>query len=167
MVQPTATQTGAVITPAVQVAALDSAGNTDPTFTGAVTLGIAPATGRPGAVLSGTKTVNAVLGVATFSNLSIDSAAANYRLTATAPGAGGATSATFAITSGTATHLVFTVEPSTTLSGHNIAPNVRVAAQDVLGNTDPTFVGNVTVAIGTNATRHSIALASSPVFQYP
>src|SRR5205807_1145139 len=96
----------------------------------------------------GTKIVAAVAGVATFSGLSIDKVGTGYTLTAT--GAGSATSGAFNITPGTATQLVFSVEPSSTAAGAAITPAVQVTAQDAQGNTATGFTGDVTVAIGTN-----------------
>src|SRR5205823_3675335 len=121
-VQPSTTTAGAVIAPAVQITAQDGNGNTATGFTGSITVAIGtnPGTGT----LSGTKTVAAVAGVATFSGLSIDKAGTGYTLTAT--GAGSTTSAAFNITAGTATQLVFSVQPSTTVAGAAIAPDVQV-----------------------------------------
>jgi len=48
--------------------------------------------------------------------------------------------------------LVFSVQPSTATAGNAITPPVQVVAQDTLGNTDATFVGTVTVALGANPT---------------
>src|SRR5205823_1840043 len=137
---------GAVITPAVQVTAQDAQGNTATGFTGNVTVAIGTNEGT--GALGGTLTHAAVGGVATFANLAIDKVGTGYTLTAT--GAGTATSAAFNITAGTATQLVFTVEPSTTAAGAVITPAVQVTAQDAQGNTATGFTGNVTVAIGTN-----------------
>jgi hypothetical protein len=148
--QPTATTAGAVITPAVQVAARDSLGNIVSGFTGSVTVAIAPGTGTPGASLTGTKTVVAVAGVATFSTLKVDSSGTGYRLTATAAGIAGTTSAAFTVTAGPATRLQFTMQPSTSMAGRTISPSVRLTAVDALGNSNSTFSGNVTVAIGHN-----------------
>src|SRR5436190_454107 len=79
------------LTPAVEVTAQDGNGNTATGFTGNITVAIStnPSTGT----LSGTKTVAAVAGVATFPGLSIDKAGTGYTLTAT--GAGSTTSAAF------------------------------------------------------------------------
>src|SRR5437667_3202278 len=92
-VQPSTTTAGAAITPAVEVTAQDASGNTASGFTGNITVAIGtnPSTGT----LSGTKTVAAVAGVATFSGLSIDKAGTGYTLTAT--GAGSTTSTAFNI----------------------------------------------------------------------
>src|SRR2546430_994606 len=51
---------------------------------------------------------------------------------------------------GTATQVVFSVEPSDAVAGAAIARAVQVAAQDAHGDTATEFTGNVTVAIGTN-----------------
>src|SRR5207237_5494476 len=91
---------------------------------GRVAIGTTPSAGT----LAGTKIVAATAGVATCSKLSIDKAGTGYTLTAT--GAGSATSAAFNITAGTATQLVFSVEPTTTAAGAAITPAVQVTAQD-------------------------------------
>src|SRR5207249_3734091 len=145
-VEPSTTAAGAPITPAVQVTAQDAQGNTATGFTGNVTVAIGtnPSTGT----LGGTLTHAAVDGVATFANLAIDKVGTGYTLTAT--GAGTATSAAFNITAGTATQLVFSVQPTSTAAGAAITPAVQVTAQDAQGNTATGFTGNVTVAIGTN-----------------
>src|SRR5207245_1302242 len=147
-VQPTSTAAGASITPAVQVTAEDGLGNTDPTFTGNVT--VALGANPSGGTLSGTATVAAVSGVATFPGLSIDKSGVGYTLTAAASGLAPGTSVTFNVTAGAATQLVFTVQPSNATAGLAITPAVRVTAQDALGNTATGFTGTVTVAIGTN-----------------
>src|SRR2546429_7714200 len=88
-VKSTITTAGAAITPAVEITAQDGSGNTATGFTGNITVAIG--TNPSSGTLSGTKTVAAVAGVATFAELSIDKAGAGYTLTAT--GAGSATSA--------------------------------------------------------------------------
>jgi hypothetical protein len=94
-VQPGGGLAGGVITPPVQVAVRDAFGNIATQFIEkvAVSLGTNPS----GATLSGTTEVNAVNGVATFSDLSIDKASAGYGLTASFGALAGATSAPFAI----------------------------------------------------------------------
>lgn len=148
--QPSNTAAGATITPAVKVTARDANGNTATSFTGNVTVAIG--TNPPGnGVLSGTTTVAAVAGVATFNNLSIDKAGNGYTLTATATGLTEATSATFNITPPPPqAQLAFTVQPSNTVAGETISPAVQVTAKDGNGNTVTSFTGNVTLTIGTN-----------------
>ncbi|PYP29442.1 MAG: hypothetical protein DMD55_01505, partial [Gemmatimonadetes bacterium] len=147
-VQPANTTAGATLTPAVQVAAQDAAGNTVPSFTGSVTLALG-GTNPAGGVLAGTTTVAAVNGVASFATLSVDKSG-DYWLAARATGLSGGTSSDFSVSPGAATHLTFTVQPGTTTAGHQIAPAVKVAAQDALGNVVPSFTGSVTVALGSN-----------------
>src|SRR5439155_940532 len=147
-IQPTTATAGAHLAPPVEVAALDAMSNTVPGFTGNVTVTIG--TNPAGGTVSGTTTVAAASGVATFSNLSIDKRGTGYTLSAAATPLTGATSAPFDIASSTATRLVFTVEPSTATAGAPITPALQITAQDASGNVVPDFTGNVTVAIGTN-----------------
>src|SRR5438093_105601 len=176
-VQPTNTMAGATITPAVEVTAQDAFGNTVPGFTGNVTAAITPGTGAPGATLSGTRTVAAVGGVATFSGLSIDktgtvTGGTGYTLSATATGLAGATSAPFDINPGAPTQLAFTIQPTTATAGAHLAPPVEVAALDAMSNTVPGFTGNVTVTIGTNPAGGTVSgtttvAAASAVATFP
>src|SRR5881397_846489 len=76
--------------PIVQVTAEDAAGRIGTGFTGNVTVAIGA---NPGSgTLSGTTTVAAVSGVATFSTLSVNKAGTGYTLTAGATGLTTATS---------------------------------------------------------------------------
>ena len=93
VVQPSDATAGDIITPTIQVVALDSLGQTDTSFNSNITVALSANPG--GAVLSGTKTVAAVNGVAAFGDLTVSKAANGYTLSATAPGLGTATSASF------------------------------------------------------------------------
>ncbi|MGH7521334.1 MAG: hypothetical protein ACREMI_08650 [Gemmatimonadales bacterium] len=79
----------------VQIVATDSLGSVAATFEGAVTVSLA--SNSTGAGLSGTTTVRASDGVATFTNLSVDRAG-TYTLRASASGAAAVTSDPFTIT---------------------------------------------------------------------
>src|SRR3989475_568008 len=160
-VQPSNATAGASIAPAVQVTAQDAQGNTATAFTATVTLAIG--TNPGGGTLSGTTAVAAAGGVATFPGLSINKAGVGYTLAATATGVTGATSAAFTVTPGAATQLAFTIEPTNTAAGASITPAVQVTAQDGLGNTDPTFTGNVTVALGANPSGGTLSGTASVV----
>jgi hypothetical protein len=95
-IQPSIAAAGTSIAPAVTVIVEDANGNTVTTSTAAVTIAIG---NNPGSgTLGGTTTVNAVGGVATFSNLSISNLGTGYTLTASSPGLTGATSRTFNVT---------------------------------------------------------------------
>ena len=147
-VQPTNAVAGATTAPAVQVAVQDAQGNAMTTATNSITVAIGtnPANGT----LSGTTTVNAIGGVATFSSLSVSSVGTGYTLTAAATGLTGATSNTFTVGAGPASKLVFIVQPSNTAAGAAITPVVQVAVQDAQGNTVTTATNSITVAVGTN-----------------
>ncbi|SRR6266705_3205420 len=95
-VQPSNANVREAILPAIQVTVRDSLGNPDSSFTAAVT--IAVASNPVGGNLSGTTSVTPFNGIALFGDLSIDKAGSGYTLRATAPGASGATSTSFTIT---------------------------------------------------------------------
>lgn len=106
--QPQGASPGVVLTtqPVVQVQSngvLDATDNST-----VITASIANGTGTSGAVLAGTTTVTAVAGVATFTDLSVDKAGANYQLRFTATGVPDITSGTFSIVTAGAT-----IPPST------------------------------------------------------
>ena len=86
---------GAPITPGWVIQARDGLGNVVPSFTGAIT--VALTNGPPTAVLGGTTTVNAVAGVATFADLTVNFGASSWVLAATSPGLAGVNSAAFSI----------------------------------------------------------------------
>ena len=83
-VQPASTTVGAAITPAVVVQVQDRCGNVVPGAAHGVTLALS--TNPSAGVLSGTRTVAAVNGAASFAGLSINKAGAGYVLRATAAG---------------------------------------------------------------------------------
>src|SRR5262245_49700156 len=143
LTDPTTATAGVSIAPAVSVLALDAAGKMTPGYKGNVTVAIS--TNPAGGTLSGTTTVSAVDGVATFTNLKINRAGVGYQLQATASGLTPVTTAPFDITPGAAAQLVFSVEPSPATAGAFLAP--QVTAQDALGNTATAFTGAVTMAI--------------------
>jgi alpha-tubulin suppressor-like RCC1 family protein len=94
-VQPTLAPAGVAITPAVRVSIRDAQGKTVTGANTRVTIGFAP--GSVGAALTGTTSVNAVAGVATFTDLGVDIKGTDYRLVATAPGSEQATSDPFSV----------------------------------------------------------------------
>jgi hypothetical protein len=146
--QPSNTVAGASITPAVTVAIQDANGNTVTTATDGVTISIGT---NPGSgTLTGTATVAAVNGVATFSDLSINKAGTGYTLSASASGLTGATSGTFDVTPGAAAKLAFTVQPSNVIASAAITPAVQVSILDAFDNLVTSATDNVTVAIGNN-----------------
>ena len=143
LVQPTLTAAGLPITPAIQVAIQDASGNTVTTATNGVTLAIAS---NPGAdTLSGTRTVAAVAGVATFSSISLSHASAGYTLVASATGLTSATSAAFSIAAGAATTLALVSGDS-----QNAAPGTLLSLPIVVRVTD---------AFGNGVSGHAVTFA--------
>jgi hypothetical protein len=145
-VQPTSAEAGAPIT--VEVTVQDTEGRTVTDYAGDVTLtlGANPA----GGALSGTLTVAAVAGVATFSEVSIAKAGTSYQLQAASGTIASALSAPFSITPAPGSQLAFTVQPTTQTAGVTISPAVEVTAVDQFGNTAIGFTDNVTVTLEPN-----------------
>jgi hypothetical protein len=118
--QPTTTQAGVVIWPAVRVVIQDADGLTVSHATDAVTLEIG--TNPGGGVLSGTATVNAVAGIARFDDLSIDQAGDRYTLAAASGGLSGAESLAFDILDSSARiDTVILSSTTLTIGGPNVA----------------------------------------------
>jgi uncharacterized repeat protein (TIGR01451 family) len=157
--EPTGAQAGAMITPAVTVRAANDLDATDTSFEGAVTIAIG--TNPGGGTLSGTTTVTAVDGVATFGDLAIDRAGSGYTLAATAGGLSSATSDPFDITPGVASRLAFDQQPTDTEAGEPVTPPVTVRVEDASGNLVTTFSGSVTIFIGTNPSAGSLKGATT------
>ncbi|HLL52693.1 MAG TPA: hemagglutinin, partial [Myxococcaceae bacterium] len=152
--QPSNTTAGAFISPAVQVAVRDAFGNLVTTATDTITLSLGANPG--GGTLSGSVTVNAVNGVATFSNLSLDKAGTGYTLVAASGSLAGATSAAFDVGPGVPNRLVLLDQPTSTVAGLPITPAVRVAIDDAFGNrTNAT--ANVTLALAANPSGGTLA----------
>jgi hypothetical protein len=156
VVDPAGASAGSAISPAVQVELRDSLGNRVPTATNDVTVAIGANPG--GGSLSGTRTVGASGGVATFTDLSIDRAGAGYTLTATASGLAGAASGAFPVT-GTGRVVAYVGDNQPGLVGYpvNVRPAVRVtdAGDTPLAGATVTFAvaaGGGSVSGGTAVT---------------
>ena len=149
-VQPTSVVSGASITPSIQVAVQDVGGVTNTGSTAAITLAIE--TNPGGSTLSGTVTVNAIAGVATFAGISLNRVATGYKLNATSGSLAKAVSNAFSVTAGAATKVGYLVPPANAVAGATIAPQVQVAIQDANSNTVTTSTANVTLAVGAGPT---------------
>lgn len=137
---PTSVTSGAAF--GVTATARDANGNVATGFTGNVTLSIA--TNPSAGTLSGTTTVAAANGVATFTGLSIDKAGVGYVLSAAATGVTSGSSASITVVAASAVSLAFTTQPVNTTAG--TAFTVAVAARDAQGNA-AAYAGDVTVSI--------------------
>src|SRR2546422_9808353 len=144
-VQPSNATAGVAISPPVPVAIQDASGKTMTNATERVTVALGS-----GGTLSGTTAVNAVNGVATFSDLSIQEARTEYTLTTSSGTLTGATSASFAIAPAAPARVAFTVQPSSTGVAQPITPAVQVAIQDAFANTGTNAPDAVTLTLATN-----------------
>ena len=143
---------GSVLDTQPIVRILDGDGNVVTTATSAVTAVITGGTGRYGATLQGATTVNAVAGVATFSNLRIDLAAAGYTLTFATSVLPAVASDPITVSADAPAKLLFTGQPGTGQPSGGIAgallrgqPSVFVA--DAYGNVIPGSAASVALAI--------------------
>jgi hypothetical protein len=156
--QPSSASAGTAISPAVTVVVEDTFGNTVTSDTSTVTLTLSHGTFASGAT---SVTASAVNGVATFSNLVVDTAG-NYTLAASDGGLSGATSGSFTVNPAAAAELAFFQQPSNASAGTPDAPAVTVAVEDAFGNTVTNDASMVTLTLshGTFANGATSATAS-------
>jgi alpha-tubulin suppressor-like RCC1 family protein len=147
-VQPSTTTAGQSLSPAVEVEIRDVSGILVTGARDLVTLAIG--TNPGGGTLAGTKTVAAVNGIASFSGLWIDKAAAGYTLAATSGSLTGATSGGFTINPGTPSKLAFGQQPTDAAGNTAFAPPVTVTIIDAYGNVATAATNAVTVTFGVN-----------------
>jgi hypothetical protein len=143
------TAAGDAISPAPTVAVRDAYGNLTHSSAG---VNVALTGGTSGATLSGTRTVAAVDGVATFGDLSVDLVGAGYQLAASSGGLTGATGAAFAVGPAAPHHLAFVQGPSDVLAGAAFSPAVSAQVLDRFGNVVTGFGGDVTLGLAVNPT---------------
>ncbi len=160
---PSSVTAGAVITPPIEVTVLDANGNTFSANGVSVTIAL---TANPGgAALSGTETVTAVNGIATFGDLSLDKSGAGYLFSASASGTTAATSTGFTVVSAPAFAMVITREPTsgTTTSAWSEQPVIEL--QDAFGNKAATSSAPITLAIsaGTGTPGAILSCSANPL----
>jgi hypothetical protein len=146
--QPSAATAGAVISPAVAVAARDANGDLVASYDTPV--GIAIRDNPSGGTLSGGGSVVPVGGVATFAGLSIDRPGSGYTLVASSGTLTVATSVPFNIAPAPATRLAFRQPPGETAAGGVISPPVTVGVEDANGNLVTSYSTPVAIAVGAN-----------------
>jgi uncharacterized repeat protein (TIGR03803 family) len=142
--QPSTVTAGVAISPAMTVDVEDRFGNIVTTDSSNVTLSVHTGPGT----LSGTVTAAASAGVATFSNVLIDTAG-TYSLTASdgilTPG----NSSTFTVNPAAATKLAYSVQPTDVATGAIISPAIVVDVEDTFGNIVTGNSSNVTLSVQT------------------
>ncbi|HLL53508.1 MAG TPA: hypothetical protein VK447_08185 [Myxococcaceae bacterium] len=137
---------GTLSTVTVQVR--DAFDNVATASTDPVTLDLTPGTG---ASLTGTTTVNAVAGVASFSDLGLTKAGTGYTLAAVSGTLTNATTASFDVTHAAAARLAFSGQPSNAEAGVSVSPAVAVTVEDAYANVVTNYAGDVTVELAFSA----------------
>ncbi len=129
----------------LQISAEDSYGNLATSFDGTIELALI---NNPGdATLSGPLTATATAGVANFhAYITTDIAASGYTLEATSTGLSPVTTGGITVVPSPATQLIVVTQPPSLLTP-GATFGLVVAAEDEYGNVDPSFTGNVTVAL--------------------
>jgi sugar lactone lactonase YvrE len=134
-VPPTSVTAGTAFGTTIQV---DYQGNLDTYYNGPVTLSLAA---NPGSdTLTGTTTVNAVGGIATFTNLVLDKASAGDSLQISSGVADSITTATFPVAPAAASQFAVTGFPATTAGSPQ---SLTVTALDAYGNVATDYAGTV------------------------
>ena len=130
-IQPSNTVAGVAID-TIEVQILDNSDNLVASANNTVTIAMDNNAG--GGTLSGSLSVNAVAGIARFTDVSIDRIGVGYTLRVSATGLSDTVSSAFDITAGEAAQLAFNVDPTTTVAGEFITPSIVVEVQDTLDN---------------------------------
>jgi hypothetical protein len=136
--QPTEVEVNGAISLAITVKVEDAAGDVVVGDNSTVTLSVGSGPGS----LGGTVTAQAVNGVATFNNVSLN-AAGSYTLNASDGSLSGATSNSFNVDAG---RLVFTQQPGSSVAGE-VTPAFEVAVENGSGNVITSDNSTVTVAV--------------------
>jgi hypothetical protein len=123
----------------------DQAGTVLATDVSSVTISVASG---PSSMITGTATIAAVKGVATFSNLQLTKSG-SYTLKAADGLDTPATSSAVKVTPAAAAQLAFTKQPAPVKVGVAIAPAVTVAVEDAFGNIVTTDHSNIVISIAT------------------
>jgi hypothetical protein len=151
--QPTTVTAGSVMSSPITVQVLDSSGNVVQTDDSFVTLSVA--SGPSGATLGGVTTVNAIDGVATFSDVTV-STAGTIILAASDGSLTPANSSSFSVNPvvvvpppPTSSKVVFAQQPVGTIAGTPIASSVVVQLEDSAGAVVTTDDSAVTLSIAT------------------
>ena len=131
------------------VEAEDSSGNLLSSFNGTVTVALASNPG--GATLGGTLTATASGGMATFSGLTLDTAASGYTLDVSASGLGAGVTSAITVTPAAATRVVITQQPPASVTA-GTGFSLEAAIEDAYGNVETSASNAVSVALASNPT---------------
>jgi alpha-tubulin suppressor-like RCC1 family protein len=146
-IQPTNSVAGDPLSPAVQVEIRDANDNLVTSARDEITIAFGNNAGA--GTLTGTKKVNAINGIASFSGLWINKMGPGYTLAATAAGLTAATSGAFTISPAAPAKLAFGVQPSNVQGNAAINPAVTVTIADQFDN-QTTATSSVTLSLFDN-----------------
>lgn len=145
--QPSGAAAGSAFTTQPVIRITDSSGNTVTTSAVNVVASIASGTGT----LSGTTTITAVNGVATYTNLVLSGSTGNFTLAFTPTSLTAATSSSFALGVGAVSKAMITAQPSGAVNGVALTSQPVVRITDSSENTVTTSTVNVVVSIGSGS----------------
>jgi Chitobiase/beta-hexosaminidase C-terminal domain len=157
--QPSSTPEGSAISPAPAVSMIDSNGNRVAGAQNPIKLSISP-----GGALSGSTTVPAVQGVATFSNLAILTPGSGFTLTASSPGLVSSTSAPFRVISSSNANslgISFSLPGSSINVGSTMRGSVTLGAPAGAGGVNVTLVSSASKDVGISPSLLTIAAGQS------
>ena len=132
--QPTTTTAGNAISPAPTVQVEDTFGNAVADNGATVTMSVN--SGPGGFTGSTTSTTTNAGGLATFSNLVLNTSG-SYTIKATSSGLGNVNSNSFTVNPATAVKVAFVQQPTATTAGSAISPSPTVQVEDTFGNAVP------------------------------
>ncbi len=141
--QPSGAANGVALTTQPVIRVTDSSGNTVTSSSIEVVASIASGSGT----LSGTTTVAAVNGVASFTDLLLSGTAGNFTLTFTPTSLTAATSSSFALSVGAASKAMITTQPSGAVDGSVFTTQPVIRITDAGGNTVTSSTVNVVASI--------------------
>ena len=136
---------GVADSPSIVVDVEDQFGNIVTSDSSNVTLAVASGPGS----LSGTLTMAASSGIATFGNVKLNTAG-SYTLTASDGSLTPATSSSLAVSAASASKVVYGIQPSNATAGVADSPSITVDVEDQFGNIVTTDSSNVTLAVATD-----------------
>ncbi len=140
--QPTTIESGAAMTTPLKVTIKDATGATVTTSSAPVTVSFNTGTGT----LGGTTTVNAVNGVATFTNLTVGSASGTVKLQVSSGTLAGATTGNIAVNQ-VVRSLILVSTPVTATTGTPMSPQPVVEMRDAAGLRVANGAGTVTATV--------------------
>ncbi|MEI7860357.1 MAG: hypothetical protein WCI26_11085, partial [Acidimicrobiales bacterium] len=144
--QPSGAANAAAFTTQPVITVLDSSGNVVTDSSDSVTLA-----SSAGTFACTSNPVNATNGIATFAGCKITGTVGDYTLLATASSLNGATTDSFSLGFGAATHLAVTTQPNGAANGVALTTQPVITVLDSAGNTVTDSSANVTLAVATGS----------------